>query len=344
MAQRPPLRGYNHNIRYKVRVYHVQTEDSGLDNPHVITHLFLDGMIVSSQRKSYVSLLETPDLDARVRSVMQDQHKAMMKQLRRGDLDGRIVGLVGALKPGEAEHEAHVTPPAGYAPPPEESLPPAEARALRRGTRISRVIAPLRKQPTGEIPIPLDHPAFSAIPMIEWDETEDDVLELDLEAINELDLDAPTKMVRPVEDSGVSGIGEELDLDALLEGADDEAAEQALMAPPSTSFPAPLPLEEPTGLDWEPAVPSVDVEADLGATAHREPPLSKHPSLPLPVIREQVDEAVFDPEPAPGADDFADRAKDRQTLTFPAPFKSPSEVQKSPSPKPTGRHEPEKKG
>ncbi|MBW2534946.1 MAG: hypothetical protein JRI55_25865, partial [Deltaproteobacteria bacterium] len=204
MAQRPPLRGYNHNIRYNVRVYHVQTEDSGLDNPHVITHLFLDGMIVSTLRKSYVGLLSSPELDATVRSLMQQQHKAMLIHLRRGDLDGRITGLVGSLRPNEGEKEAHVTPPAGYVPPPEASLGPAEARAVRRGTRISRVIAPLTKQPSGEIPIPLDHPAFSAIPMIQWDDSEETALELDLEAINDLDLDAPTKMVRSV-DEGLGG-------------------------------------------------------------------------------------------------------------------------------------------
>ena len=35
--------GYNHNVKYKEGVYHIQTEDSGLDNPHIITHLFIGG-------------------------------------------------------------------------------------------------------------------------------------------------------------------------------------------------------------------------------------------------------------------------------------------------------------
>ena len=35
--------GFNNNIKFRDTVFHVQTEDSGLDAPHVITHLFADG-------------------------------------------------------------------------------------------------------------------------------------------------------------------------------------------------------------------------------------------------------------------------------------------------------------
>src|SRR6478609_5187811 len=32
--------GFNNNIKFMDTVFHVQTEDSGLDSPHIITHLF----------------------------------------------------------------------------------------------------------------------------------------------------------------------------------------------------------------------------------------------------------------------------------------------------------------
>ena len=38
-----PLLGYNNNVRHKGRVFHIQTEDSGVNHPHIITHLFADG-------------------------------------------------------------------------------------------------------------------------------------------------------------------------------------------------------------------------------------------------------------------------------------------------------------
>src|SRR5262245_53745436 len=46
--------GFNNNVKYKEHVYHVQTEDSGLDKPHIITHLFADGgRIIKSHKRSY---------------------------------------------------------------------------------------------------------------------------------------------------------------------------------------------------------------------------------------------------------------------------------------------------
>ncbi len=39
--------GFNHNIKHKGKVYHVQTEDSGVNNPHIITHLFVGGNILA---------------------------------------------------------------------------------------------------------------------------------------------------------------------------------------------------------------------------------------------------------------------------------------------------------
>jgi len=40
------LSGFNHNIRFRGKVYHVQTEDGGKDNPQIITHAFQGGAIL----------------------------------------------------------------------------------------------------------------------------------------------------------------------------------------------------------------------------------------------------------------------------------------------------------
>ncbi len=86
-AQSPQL-GYNTNIRHKGKLFHLQTEDSGILKPHVMTHLFADGgRIVKSQKTSYVHLLETEDLSTQVKKLMQDQHKAMFLALRNGQFD-----------------------------------------------------------------------------------------------------------------------------------------------------------------------------------------------------------------------------------------------------------------
>src|SRR5580692_3503600 len=76
--------GFNHNINHNGKVYHVQTEDLGTDNPHVITHLFVGGNILASRRSSYSHLMGDANLEAQVRALMELQHKEMLRNLASG--------------------------------------------------------------------------------------------------------------------------------------------------------------------------------------------------------------------------------------------------------------------
>ena len=103
MGRRSPILGYNHNVRYRGVAFHVQTEDSGIVNPHIFTHLFHGGIIVSTRKLVY-----DPDADDGViKSLMQAQHKAVMKELRRGLFDDKIDvnlrGTPGLLPRGVSE-------------------------------------------------------------------------------------------------------------------------------------------------------------------------------------------------------------------------------------------------
>jgi len=78
-----PLLGYNTNVRHKGKLYHIQTEDSGINHPHIITHLFADGgRIISSKRTDYGQYLGSETLKDIVKKLMQEQHKAMFIALR----------------------------------------------------------------------------------------------------------------------------------------------------------------------------------------------------------------------------------------------------------------------
>src|SRR5450755_1681417 len=98
MAKDPsPLLGYNNNIRHKNRVFHIQTEDSGIKHPHVITHLFMDGgRILKSVKTSYAAELGKDKLGDVVRQMMKDQHKAMFRALRDGALDPIVDDAIAA--------------------------------------------------------------------------------------------------------------------------------------------------------------------------------------------------------------------------------------------------------
>ena len=90
------LSGFNTNFRYRGVLFHVQTEDSGLDNPHVITHLFHGGNIMVSVKQDYSDLLAGDDIEIAVKKMMEGQHKKILKQLSRGEHDGTIGERLGA--------------------------------------------------------------------------------------------------------------------------------------------------------------------------------------------------------------------------------------------------------
>jgi hypothetical protein len=84
----PPLLGFNNNVRHKGKIFHIQTEDSGVKHPRIVTHLFADGgRIVKTTRTDYAEHVGRDDMAELVRAMMKEQHKAMFISLRAGDLD-----------------------------------------------------------------------------------------------------------------------------------------------------------------------------------------------------------------------------------------------------------------
>jgi hypothetical protein len=90
--------GFNHNVRYKGEVFHVQTEDSGVASPHIITLLYRGGVILASKKTSYADILKIENLDSVVEELMKDQHKAMMRRLKAGEFDQRAFQATPSAK------------------------------------------------------------------------------------------------------------------------------------------------------------------------------------------------------------------------------------------------------
>jgi pSer/pThr/pTyr-binding forkhead associated (FHA) protein len=96
-VRRPSFRraqmGFNNNIRFRDQVFHVQTEDSGLDQPHIISHLFADGgRVIKSHKRSYATEAGRPDVAEYVRALMKAQHLEMVSFLRDGRFDNILDG------------------------------------------------------------------------------------------------------------------------------------------------------------------------------------------------------------------------------------------------------------
>ena len=117
-----PLLGYNNNVRHKNRVFHIQTEDSGIKHPHIITHLFMDGgRILKSVKTSYAEHVGKDKLGDVVRQMMKEQHKAMFRALRDGEFDAVVDEAIG--RKSDANVAAQKPPPKVPTPPPSEPGP-----------------------------------------------------------------------------------------------------------------------------------------------------------------------------------------------------------------------------
>jgi hypothetical protein len=139
------LPGFNHNIKHNGRIYHVQTEDSGVSNPHIITHLFVGGNILATKKTSYADIVNADNLTVVVRELMEEQHKAMLRNLVNGVYDGLDVpGKPPAVEP---------QPPA-EAPAPPAQAPPAQVPAP--ASQEPKPVAP--KPPPQKFPKPAESP------------------------------------------------------------------------------------------------------------------------------------------------------------------------------------------
>jgi hypothetical protein len=132
--------GFNNNVRYGGATYHVQTEDSGIDRPHIITHLFGDGgRVVKSHKRSYANEVSRDDVAAYVRSLMKAQHQEMCIALREGRFDEVIAGRApGGMSVLEGPPEITVQRGAG------EAVNRAAQAAASAPARAPAASAPVR--------------------------------------------------------------------------------------------------------------------------------------------------------------------------------------------------------
>ena len=105
-------------MRHGGRLFHVQTEDSGRLNPHVISHLYFGGTILASEKTKYDELLDLESLEKDVRGLIEEQHRSMLKKLKRGEYDVLIAERLGAESDDTdaASNHSRVSPPTAPAP------------------------------------------------------------------------------------------------------------------------------------------------------------------------------------------------------------------------------------
>jgi hypothetical protein len=131
------LVGYNTNISYKDRVYHIQTEDSGRGNPVIVTLLYSEGAILASKKTSYEHIVATPDFQEKVRTLMKAQHKFMIKELLSGKYTppSKEEVINGPAETKEAEKVGVEAATTGEVHPVEAQEKPRETIATQEGKK-----------------------------------------------------------------------------------------------------------------------------------------------------------------------------------------------------------------
>ncbi len=78
-----PSRGYNHDVRYRGRLLHLQSEVSIGRRPQICTQLFVDGTVIATARQPLDEKMTNADVDG----VLRTQHKSVLRELCAGAYD-----------------------------------------------------------------------------------------------------------------------------------------------------------------------------------------------------------------------------------------------------------------
>lgn len=114
------ITGFNTDIEHDGVVYHVQTEDKGLDSPIILSLVYSGGTILASKRSPYADLIEQGFSDEALAERLKRQHRLICAAIH----SGRINDLKKMSGRAKKEAPAPVSEPAPPEPEPEPEVEP----------------------------------------------------------------------------------------------------------------------------------------------------------------------------------------------------------------------------
>lgn len=129
------ITGFNTDIEHEGVVYHVQTEDKGLDTPFILSLVYVGGAILASKRSPYTDLLGKEFDSAALGERLQRQHTLIcaaitsgrieqLKRLNERENEAMSAGGHRPRRGADASTSASVPPPAVSLPSPAASVSP----------------------------------------------------------------------------------------------------------------------------------------------------------------------------------------------------------------------------
>lgn len=83
----PVITGFNTDIEYEGVVYHVQTEDKGLDSPLILSLVYSGGAILASKRSPYEDLIASGFDEEALAQRLKRQHRLICAAINAGRLE-----------------------------------------------------------------------------------------------------------------------------------------------------------------------------------------------------------------------------------------------------------------
>lgn len=139
------ITGYNTDVEHGGVVYHVQTEDKGLQNPIILSLVYAGGEILASKRSAYQDLIRNGFIETVLAERLQRQHKLICAAIHAG----RISELKNmshreiAPSTGPAEPKKPVAPPA----PVRVWMPPVQRPKKAYSPRRTRILVTPEEDP-----------------------------------------------------------------------------------------------------------------------------------------------------------------------------------------------------
>ncbi|MGH9905940.1 MAG: hypothetical protein ACRD8U_10220 [Pyrinomonadaceae bacterium] len=161
------ITGFNTDVEYDGVVYHVQTEDKGLESPLILSLVYAGGAILASKRSRYEDLIASGFSEEVLAERLKRQHRLICAAIHAGRLDDlKRMGVGQAeviqTEPVEVETAAAAETEAPAVEEQAEAAPPAASleetlssisRATANDVEAFTIHDQRRQSPLGEIPL-----------------------------------------------------------------------------------------------------------------------------------------------------------------------------------------------
>jgi hypothetical protein len=84
------ITGFNTDVRHDGRIYHVQTEDRGRENPVLESLVYIGGTIVAKKSTPYSNQLSSGATEEMIASLLKRQHQVIIAAIKAGRIEDLI--------------------------------------------------------------------------------------------------------------------------------------------------------------------------------------------------------------------------------------------------------------